>query len=191
MTYEDQEFSCLECGEKFVFTAQEQSQWTRRGFVHQPKRCRKCRQERRQRRGEQQGGSGGVTGYGRESQGIYRSPSFREEQNNAQGNCGPPPYASSCRPQRPSTRPYPSKDHEITCPKCGRKDFLPFRPIPGREVFCHECYQVVKKGKSEPKGEAAAQASPAAQEKPAEVQPTPEAPIEPESTGNETEKGNE
>ena len=37
------------------------------------------------------------------------------------------------------------KDYEITCSKCGEKDHIPFRPSPGRDVFCHACFEGIRK----------------------------------------------
>lgn len=41
--YEDRALSCRLCGIKFVFTAQEQEFFARRGLSHEPKHCPDCR----------------------------------------------------------------------------------------------------------------------------------------------------
>jgi CxxC-x17-CxxC domain-containing protein len=129
MPTEDLELSCVQCGEKFMFTKVEQQQWARRGFVHQPKRCRKCREERRARMQQSYCSSGG---YG-SNQGIYRAPAFRNEQDTSRGI-----YRSPMQGAR-----MPPRTYEITCSKCGETDVIPFTP--GRDVFCHSCYQEMKK----------------------------------------------
>jgi len=32
-------------------------------------------------------------------------------------------------------------ENTITCSQCGREAKVPFRPAPGRPIFCHECFQ--------------------------------------------------
>ncbi|RMF89894.1 MAG: zinc-binding protein, partial [Methanobacteriota archaeon] len=55
---EDKTLFCSDCGEEFVFTAQEQEFYQEKGFENEPRRCRPCRQKRKAQR------FGG--GYGRE-----------------------------------------------------------------------------------------------------------------------------
>jgi CxxC-x17-CxxC domain-containing protein len=128
MHYEDIELSCVQCGEKFVFSRSEQQHWARRGFVHKPKRCKKCRDERRSRMQNFYGSSSG-------SQGIYRAPSFRNERD----------YRSEYRSPMSGSWKQQTREYEINCSKCGAKDTIPFKPAPGREIFCHACYEEVKK----------------------------------------------
>ena len=45
----DVKIKCQECGEEFVFTANEQRFYEEKGFIP-PKRCRLCRQKRKERR---------------------------------------------------------------------------------------------------------------------------------------------
>ncbi len=40
--FEDREIQCSDCGETFVFTAEEQEFYTQKGF-EAPKRCKACR----------------------------------------------------------------------------------------------------------------------------------------------------
>jgi CxxC-x17-CxxC domain-containing protein len=128
MHYEDIELSCVQCGEKFVFSRSEQQHWAKRGFVHKPKRCKKCRDERRARMQNFYGSSGG-------NQGIYRAPSFRNERN----------YKNEYRSPMSGSWKHQAREYEITCSKCSAKDTIPFKPAPGREIFCHACYEEVKK----------------------------------------------
>jgi CxxC-x17-CxxC domain-containing protein len=131
MPNEDLELTCVQCGEKFIFTKTEQQQWARRGFVHQPKRCRKCREERRARMQQQFYSSSGYDS----NRGIYRAPSFRNEQQ---------PYRGIYRSPMEGSK-LPPKNYEITCSKCGETDVIPFKPAMGRDVFCHSCYEEMKK----------------------------------------------
>ena len=55
MTYEDKTLTCLDCGQPFTFSADDQSYHAQKGFTNEPKRCDSCRQTRRN---EREGGSG-------------------------------------------------------------------------------------------------------------------------------------
>lgn len=66
----DQELTCADCGEQFLFTAADQAYFAQRNFTSPPRRCKNCRAARRKNRRR-----GGRSGRTRE----YRSPAFREE----------------------------------------------------------------------------------------------------------------
>lgn len=51
MIPEDKILRCADCGEEFVFTADEQSFYAEKGFRNEPKRCMKCRLAKRRNRG--------------------------------------------------------------------------------------------------------------------------------------------
>lgn len=50
MNYEDKTLTCLDCGQPFTFTADDQSYHALKGFTNEPKRCESCRQTRRNER---------------------------------------------------------------------------------------------------------------------------------------------
>ena len=50
MSYEDRSLTCVECGQPFIFTADDQSYHAEKGYTNEPKRCTSCRQTRRDRR---------------------------------------------------------------------------------------------------------------------------------------------
>ena len=56
MNYEDKNLTCQECGQTFVFTADDQSYHAEKGYTNEPKRCPTCRQARRQTGGFGQSG---------------------------------------------------------------------------------------------------------------------------------------
>ena len=58
MNYEDKTLTCLDCGQPFTFTVDEQTFHAEKGFTNEPKRCTSCRQARRGQRdgGYSQGG---------------------------------------------------------------------------------------------------------------------------------------
>ena len=53
MSFEDKNITCVECGQEFVHSADDQARYAERGFSHEPKRCRPCREKRKA-----QGGGG-------------------------------------------------------------------------------------------------------------------------------------
>jgi CxxC-x17-CxxC domain-containing protein len=61
MSFTDKNITCVECGQSFVFSAQEQETYQQRGFLNEPKRCAPCRAARKDRMG---GGGGGRGGFG-------------------------------------------------------------------------------------------------------------------------------
>jgi CxxC-x17-CxxC domain-containing protein len=69
MSYQDRQLTCVECGQPFTFTADDQAYHAERGFTNDPKRCPDCRAARRnERAGDNSGG-----GYGYSSGGGYGS----------------------------------------------------------------------------------------------------------------------
>jgi hypothetical protein len=56
-TYQDKELTCVDCRDKFTFTAKDQEFFAERGFS-EPKRCKECRQAKKEQRegGERKGG---------------------------------------------------------------------------------------------------------------------------------------
>ena len=56
MNYEDKTLTCQDCGQPFVFSADDQAFHAMKGFTNEPKRCTSCRQSRRN--------AGGGGGYG-------------------------------------------------------------------------------------------------------------------------------
>src|SRR5271169_3150756 len=105
---DDQEITCADCGNSFVFTAQEQSFYAEKGFSP-PKRCRSCREQRKAGGGGGGGGrSGGGGGYG--------------------GGGG---MRGGGRGDRP-----PREMHDATCAQCGKPTQVPFKPTGDRPVYC-------------------------------------------------------
>lgn len=50
MDYEDKTLTCQDCGQPFVFSADDQSFHAMKGFTNEPKRCANCRSSRRNER---------------------------------------------------------------------------------------------------------------------------------------------
>ena len=57
MSYEDRTLSCVECGQSFTFSADDQAYHAEKGYTNEPKRCPSCRQAKRSQRNG--GGFGG------------------------------------------------------------------------------------------------------------------------------------
>ena len=43
---EDRELNCVDCGDRFTWTGEEQSFYAKQGFS-EPKRCKRCREAKR------------------------------------------------------------------------------------------------------------------------------------------------
>ena len=55
MDYDDRTLTCLDCGQPFTFTADDQAYHAEKGFTNEPKRCPSCRAARRNDRGGSEG----------------------------------------------------------------------------------------------------------------------------------------
>ncbi len=62
MNYTDRTLTCMDCGQPFTFSADDQAYHAEKGYTNEPKRCTTCRQARRMQRGNE--GFGGGGGYG-------------------------------------------------------------------------------------------------------------------------------
>jgi len=58
VSYQDKQLTCVECGNPFTFSADEQEFFASRGYTNEPKRCLPCRQARKSER------YGGDSSYG-------------------------------------------------------------------------------------------------------------------------------
>ena len=50
MSYEDRTLTCQDCGQSFIFSADDQAYHAEKGYTNEPKRCPSCRQARRAER---------------------------------------------------------------------------------------------------------------------------------------------
>ena len=85
MPFADKTLTCVDCGQTFIFTADDQEFFASRGFG-EPKRCRSCRANRRTERDGGGGGGGGCGGMGYSS--APRAP--RQLYDAVCANCGQP-----------------------------------------------------------------------------------------------------
>lgn len=60
----DKTLTCVECGEEFIFSDEEQQFYSERGF-QEPKRCKPCRDKRKRDRRGSRGFGGRGRGYNR------------------------------------------------------------------------------------------------------------------------------
>ena len=49
MPFEDKMITCVDCGQEFTHSADDQARYAERGFTNEPKRCRDCREKRKTR----------------------------------------------------------------------------------------------------------------------------------------------
>ena len=61
MGFVDKSLQCLDCGDTFTFSAEEQEFFASKGYANEPKRCPSCRQARK----AQRYGNSSSGGYGR------------------------------------------------------------------------------------------------------------------------------
>ena len=55
MSFTDKELQCVDCGQSFTFSADEQEFFATKGFTNDPKRCLVCRAARKTERGSERG----------------------------------------------------------------------------------------------------------------------------------------
>ncbi|MDR1327680.1 MAG: zinc-ribbon domain containing protein [Heliobacteriaceae bacterium] len=96
--FEDREISCLDCGESFPFTAEEQEFFAQKGYS-EPKRCPACRAARKansSRGGSRQGGGRGGYGGSRPQYNVVCSGCGRETTVPFEPKGDRPVYCSDC-----------------------------------------------------------------------------------------------
>ena len=101
MPFADKTLTCVDCGQEFTFSGEDQEFYSSRGFT-EPKRCRSCRAMRRNDRDGEGGGGGG---------GGFRSAGPRPERELFDVVC------SSCG--QPTKVPFqPRGDRPVYCSDC-------------------------------------------------------------------------
>lgn len=55
MEFQDKTIICKDCGNEFVFTANEQAFYKEKNLEHEPKRCKACRDKKKAERDNQTG----------------------------------------------------------------------------------------------------------------------------------------
>ena len=55
-----------------------------------------------------------------------------------------PKRCPDCRLARRKNNRKKRKMYDAVCSKCGAQTQVPFKPVPGREIFCKECFQNLK-----------------------------------------------
>ncbi|MBN2562695.1 MAG: zinc-ribbon domain containing protein [Phycisphaerae bacterium] len=73
MPYEDKMIECVECGQEFVHSGEDQARYAERGFTNEPKRCRECREKRKARGGRGSGPGSGAPSGGRAQRESYEA----------------------------------------------------------------------------------------------------------------------
>jgi len=123
--YTDQNLTCRDCGQSFVFTASEQDFYAQRGFTN-PLRCPSCRASRKAARNDSGSSysSGGGGGYGGGS-------SF------GNGGGGGGGYSSGGGGYDRG----PRQMYTATCSSCGKDAQVPFQPTSGKPVYCSDCFR--------------------------------------------------
>ncbi len=123
MEFVDRQITCVDCGQPFVFTAGEQEFYQRKGFREEPKRCKVCREARKAKR------SGGFPEAG-------RGDDYGDDYGNRAGAGSAP--GRDAAPRRVGGA--PREMFDAICAQCGAETKVPFKPTPGRPVYCRDCY---------------------------------------------------
>ena len=55
-----------------------------------------------------------------------------------------PKRCPECRKLRRKQHRRSRKMYDAVCSKCGAQTQVPFKPVPGREVYCKECFKEVE-----------------------------------------------
>ena len=128
--YTDKNLTCVDCGSTFLFSADDQEFYARKGFTNEPTRCSSCRQARKQSMGRSSGGYGDRDSYGsggysdRDSYGGGGGYGRRSS-----GGGGGRSYGGE------------REMHTVTCANCGKEAKVPFLPRGDKPVYCDDCFQ--------------------------------------------------
>ncbi|MFC1998378.1 zinc-ribbon domain containing protein [Chloroflexota bacterium] len=101
MSFEDKSLACLDCGNTFTFTAEEQDFYQTKGFVNEPKRCPSCRSAKKAQRG---GGGGGFGGGRRQMYPAVCAQCGKDTEVPFEPRNGRPVYCSDCYSKTPQNR---------------------------------------------------------------------------------------
>jgi CxxC-x17-CxxC domain-containing protein len=102
VAYQDRTLTCVECGQGFIFSADDQAYHAQKGYTNEPKRCPTCRQSRRDQRysgGYSSGGGyggGGGGGYRREMYPVICAQCGKETEVPFQPRGDRPVYCRDC-----------------------------------------------------------------------------------------------
>jgi CxxC-x17-CxxC domain-containing protein len=123
MEFVDRQITCVDCAQPFVFTAGEQEFYSRKGFREEPKRCKVCREARKAKRSS-----------GLPEPGGYGSDDHGEDYGNRLTSAG------ATRDAAPRRGGGAREMFDALCAQCGADTKVPFKPTPGRPVYCRDCY---------------------------------------------------
>ena len=104
--YQDKTSTCQDCGQSFIFSADDQRYHAEKGYTNEPKRCPSCRQSRRASR---DGGYSSGGGYGSSQREMYPATCAqcgKATQVPFQPRGDKPVYCSDCFRKQPSTGRY-------------------------------------------------------------------------------------
>lgn len=94
--FTDRELKCVECGQDFTFSADEQARHAELGFTNEPKRCMPCRAAKKRAMGDS-GGNRARTGSGpREMHAAVCAECGKEAQVPFKPRGDRPVYCSAC-----------------------------------------------------------------------------------------------
>jgi CxxC-x17-CxxC domain-containing protein len=92
--FTDKQIKCVDCGNEFTFTAEDQEFFVQKGYTNEPKRCLSCRQARKGDRGGSSGGARSMQKYP-----AVCAQCGKETEVPFEPKQGRPVYCSSCYSQ--------------------------------------------------------------------------------------------
>lgn len=96
MAFEDKKLVCADCGNEFIFSADEQAYYAEKGFENEPKRCKPCRGKRKEGRRGFKGARGGP----REMHKATCAECGQETEVPFRPTTGKPVYCAACYQKR-------------------------------------------------------------------------------------------
>lgn len=136
--FEDRQLTCIDCSQPFIFTAGEQDFYDKKGFKEEPKRCKPCRDARKNKRQAggyermQGGGGGDEDSIGNRAESASTSYGFARSNRSYGGPGGGAARGGGGGANR--------ELFDAVCAQCGGAARVPFRPSPGRPVYCRDCF---------------------------------------------------
>jgi CxxC-x17-CxxC domain-containing protein len=100
VSYTDKSLTCVDCGARFTFSAEDQEYHASRGFTNEPKRCSGCRAARKAERGD----SSSFSGSNRHMHSVVCAQCGRNAEVPFEPRGDRPVYCSDCFSRRSPVR---------------------------------------------------------------------------------------
>jgi CxxC-x17-CxxC domain-containing protein len=146
MEFEDKYIECVDCGQEFVHSADDQARYESRGLKNDPKRCPGCREAKRAK-GKDRGRRGGDDRGNNRPRAAASAPaqtgSYPEEAFHAGPELESQSAPAGTKPLERTEINWPDPDkytHTVSCAECGQETSVPFKPTDDLPVYCRACF---------------------------------------------------